>query len=304
MIINGKDLTEEILEKLKKERAKLQKLTLASFLIGKTPEKEKFLEIKKKFAEKLNIEFRTYNIDQSWHRKKIRSYIHEVIKHPTIQGALIQLPLPPNLPTQYFLNSIPPEKDVDCLSSRSLGLYYTDRGIIRPPAVEVVDFLKQRFNLKFEGKIVLIAGYGHLTGKPLTHYFANEKSTVIVTNEKTSNPEEFYRQADVIVSGVGKPNLIKECKKGAVIIDFGYSVITRPAPEQSTVRGSPESVLRTGSGRTDADDTPTIAGDVDVENLKDKACIITPTPNGTGPILVAKLFENFIKLASLSLSAN
>lgn len=268
MLLNGSQLAEEILKQLKEQRVKLPKLTLASFLIGITPEKEKFLEIKKHFAEKLGIEFRLYPVDETWKRQKIRQYIHEVIKHPSIQGALIQLPLPTHLPTQYFLNSIPPEKDVDCLASRSLGLYYTDRGLIRPPAVTVVDFLRQKFNLEFEEKTVVIVGYGNLTGKPLTHYFATQKSTVIVINEKTSIPEKFYRDADVIVSGVGRPQLVKECKKGAVIIDFGYTVT---------------------NGK--------IAGDVDVDRLKNQAGFITPTPNGTGPILVAKLLENFIKLA-------
>lgn len=269
MIIDGKKLAEEILTELKEKRKNYDKLKIAAFLIGKNEEKLSFLKIKQKFAEELNIEFRIYEIEENLSRKKIRKYISEIVRHKTINGAIIQLPLPEKLPTQYLLNTILPIKDIDCLSSRLLGKFYTDTSIIRPPAVEVVDFLKNKFNLHFSGKEVLIVGYGNLIGKPLAHYFAKEKATLIITNSR-SNLEKFLNSAEVIVSGVGKAKLIKECKEKAILIDFGYSF-----------------------------ENGKIYGDLDFEKLKDKASLITPTPGGTGPILVAKLFENFFKLLEI-----
>ncbi|GIW67152.1 MAG: bifunctional protein FolD [Candidatus Parcubacteria bacterium] len=266
MIIDGKKLAQEILENLKEKRKNYEKLKIAAFLIGKGEEKLSFLKIKQEFAQELNIEFRIYELDENLSKRKIRKYLSQILKHKTIQGAIFQLPIPEKFSTQYLLNSIPAKKDIDCLSSRMLGKFYTDNFIIRPPAVEVVDFLKEKFNLEFRGKNVLIVGYGRLAGKPLAHYFANLNSTVIIAQSQTKI-ENYLKITDIIVSGVGKANLIQDCQKGAILIDFGYSF-----------------------------EKGKIYGDIDFEKLKDKASLITPTPGGTGPILVAKLFENFFKL--------
>ncbi len=267
MILDGKALSEEILQQLKEKRKNFDKLKIAAFLIGKNQEKLSFLKIKEKFAQELEIEFRIYELDEKEKKKKIRKYISQVMRSKTIQGGIIQLPLPESLPIQYLLNSIPPKKDIDCLSSRLLGKFYTDTPVIRPPVVEVVDFLKEKFKLNFESKKVLIVGYGRLVGKPLTHYFLTQGATVTVVNSKTKNLKEYFQKAEIIVSGVGQANLIDDCQKGALLIDFGYSF-----------------------------ENNKIYGDVDFEKLKEKAGLITPTPGGTGPILVAKLFENFFKL--------
>lgn len=272
MVIDGKKIAQEILEKLKEERKKYNKLKIASFLIGKDEEKLSFLKIKQKFAQELEIEFRIYEVDEGLTKKKIRKYIGQIVKHKTIHGALIQLPLPSKFykangnPVQYILNSIPYKKDIDCLSSYLLGKYYSDSVIVKPPVVEVVDEIKQKYNLDFQGKVALVVGYGRLVGKPLVHYFANQDSTVIIAQSKTKL-DDYLGKADIIVSGAGKARLINNCKEGAILIDFGYSI-----------------------------ENGKIFGDLDFEKLKDKASLITPTPNGTGPILVAKLFENFFKL--------
>jgi methylenetetrahydrofolate dehydrogenase (NADP+)/methenyltetrahydrofolate cyclohydrolase len=266
MIIDGKKLAEEILEKLKEKRKNYEKLKIAAFLIGKDEEKLSFLKIKQKFAQELDIEFKIYEIDENLSKRKIRKYLSQILKHKTIQGAIFQLPIPEKFSVQYLLNSIPSKKDIDCLSSRLLGKFYTNIPVIRPPAVEVVDFIKEKYNLDFQGKNVLIVGYGRLVGKPLAHYFANLDATVIIAQSKT-DLKEYLKIADVIITGAGKANLIDECKDGAILIDFGYSF-----------------------------ENGKIYGDINFEKLKNKATLITPTPGGTGPILVAKLFENFFKL--------
>jgi len=270
MIIDGKQIQKELIEELKKEREKFDKLRLVAFLIGEDKEKESFLKIKEKIAKELNVDFRLYKIDENISRKKLRKYISQIVKSDLVNGAIIQLPLPEKFKTQYFLNAIPPEKDVDCLSSRNLGKFYTDNWIIRPPAVEVVDYIKNKFKLNFESKIVCIIGYGRLVGKPLVHYFCSQKSTVIVVRKNTENKEEFFKIADVIVSGAGEKNIANECKNNAILIDFGYSF-----------------------------ENGKIYGDINFEKLKNKAKLITPTPGGTGPILSVMIFKNLFKLAQL-----
>jgi methylenetetrahydrofolate dehydrogenase (NADP+)/methenyltetrahydrofolate cyclohydrolase len=117
---------------------------------------------------------------------------------------------------------------------------------------------------------VCIIGYGRLVGKPLVHYFCSQKSTVIVVRKNTENKEKFFKIADVIVSGAGEKNIVNECKKNAILIDFGYSF-----------------------------ENGKIYGDINFEKLKNKAKLITPTPGGTGPILSVMIFKNLFKLAEL-----
>ena len=270
IIIDGNKLSKEVLEELKNERKNFDRLRLVAFLIGKEEEKIKFLKIKEKFAKELDVDFRIYEIDENISRKKLRKYINQIIKSDLVNGAIIQLPLPNKFKTQYFLNSIPPEKDVDCLSSRNVGKFFTDTYIIRPPVVEVVEFIKNKFNLVFENKLVCIVGYSKLIGKPLVHYFSTEKSTVIIIRRNTLNKENFFEKADIIISGAGEKHIVNVCKKGAILLDFGYTV-----------------------------ENGNIYGDINFEKLKDKADLITPTPGGTGPILVSMLFKNLFKLAKI-----
>ena len=120
-----------------------------------------------------------------------------------------------------------------------------------------------------KGKIAAVFGYGLLVGKPVSHWLANQGATVSVINEFTPEPAELSKKADIIISGVGKPGLIKSdmIKEGAVVIDFGF--------------------VSAGEG---------IAGDVDFEEVSKKASLITPVPGGTGPIVVAAVLKNFVKL--------
>jgi methylenetetrahydrofolate dehydrogenase (NADP+)/methenyltetrahydrofolate cyclohydrolase len=266
MIIDGAKIAEEILESLKEKRKNYDKLKIAAFLIGKDKEKITFLKIKQKFAKELNIEFRIYELDENLSKRKIRKYVGQILKHKTIQGAIFQLPIPVKYPTQYLLNSIPAKKDIDCLSSKLMGKFYTNSAVISPPAVEVVNLILNKYQISILGKNILVIGYGRLIGKPISHYFANQKATVVIAQEETKL-NEYLDKADIIISGVGKANLITDCKKNAILIDFGYSFKNSKA-----------------------------YGDIDFEKVKNKAAIVTPTPGGTGPILVAKLFENFFKL--------
>lgn len=268
MEINGEALAKEIISELKKKRAEFGKLILAIFVIGESKEKSKFLTKKETIAKELDIDLRIYQIDPKIGRKKIRKQISQAIKHKTITAGLIQLPIPDPLPKQYLLNTIPPEKDVDCLSARALGKFYVNQPIIRPTAVEVIDFLKNKYQFDFSGKVVTIVGYGNLIGKPLTHYFCQEKATVNVLNEKTKEPEKYFQKSDFIISGAGVPYLVNDCKEEAILIDFGTTVIENK-----------------------------IVGDIDVEKIKNKAKLYTPTPGGTGPLTIAMLFQNFFKLA-------
>ncbi|MGC8981596.1 MAG: tetrahydrofolate dehydrogenase/cyclohydrolase catalytic domain-containing protein [Minisyncoccia bacterium] len=267
MIIDGKKLSEEILNELLEKRKNYGKLRIVGFLFEENLEGESFLKTKENFAKKLNIDFRIYKIEKDWKRKRVRKYINQVVKSKLVNGAFIQLPIPEKFPIQYFLNTIPPEKDIDCLNSKNLGKFYSDSYIIRPPAVEVIDYIKDKFRLDFLNKKILVVGYGRLIGKPIAHYLIKENNFVTVVSKKIEGYENCLKEYDVIISGVGKKNLINDCKDSAILIDFGYCF-----------------------------ENGKIYGDINFERLKDKASLITPTPGGTGPILVSMLFKNLFKL--------
>lgn len=185
---------------------------------------------------------------------------------------IIQLPLPKNIDTQDILDIIPPGKDVDVLSEKSLGNFYTgdkEDFSVLPPVVEAISHFLKEYSIKIEGKNIVLVGAGRLVGKPLAVWFAQKNVNLSVVNESTKNISDFTKKADILISGVGKANLIKGniIKKGAVIFDVGSSI---------------------KNGKT--------AGDVDFGSVSKKAGYITPVPGGVGPVTVACLLENLVRL--------
>jgi len=264
MIIDGKKEAEKVLTQLQNIYKNVPKLSLALIAVGDIKEIGGFIASKKKIAEKLNVDFRLYQLPNTLSREQLRHRITQIVRS-TANGVVVQLPLPDRYDAQYFLNAIIPEKDVDCLSAKCTGLFFTDKTDVLPPAVETVKYLLKTWNIDIMGTHAVVVGYGALVGKPTAHFLLKNGATVSVVNSKTSSmlKQELLERADIIVSGVGKAHVVDACKKGSVIIDFGYA--------------------REGN---------TVCGDVDTEKLKNIASFITPTPGGTGPLLVAMLYQN------------
>jgi len=206
----------------------------------------------------------------------LREEIGKIATHKTCGGVVVQLPLPEHINRHYILNAIPREKDVDVLGERALGALYTGRNPIIPPAAGVVKEIIENCELpglrsrsrfggvgKIENLRVAIVGRGLLVGKPVALWLMNQVRELIVLGHNADL--SVLKEADLIVSGVGKAGLLKAdmFKPEAGIIDFGYD----------------------GN-----------KGDLDVSGDLSKLSFYTPTPGGTGPILVAKLMENFYKL--------
>lgn len=294
MVIDGRKIADEILEELKDKIAKIKKPPyLAAVLVGDDAGSRRFLELKKKAAKSIGVECRIYEFPEKISNGELRKKLNQIVKATTCGGMIVELPLPAHLNTQAILNTVPEEKDPDVLSQKAQGAFFAGRSEILPPSVEAVKQIfsaiggpasggEESFNLK--GKTAAVFGYGLLVGKPVSHWLTGQGVAVTVINEFTENPAELSEKADIIVSGVGKPGLIKSdmVKEGAVVIDFGFAGTggAKPAPG-----GSPEhSVLQN------------VFGDVDFEEVSKKASLITPVPGGTGPIVVAAVLKNFIEL--------
>lgn len=272
-IIDGKKIAQDIAGKLKEEFLKIKKeIQLAIIKVGENEVVNSFILQKQKFAENIGIKTKLYKISENISTRKLRKKVVEISKIKKNRGIIIQLPLPKQIDVERIVNAIPQEKDVDILTEKNLAKLLTNRFKILPPPVLVLKKIFEDYKIDIKYKNIVVVGFGRLIGKPISIFLLNQNATVSILNIETKNITEFTKNADIIISGVGKPNLITKdmVKRGVIVIDFGFSKI---------------------DGR--------IVGDVDFENVKEEAELITPTPGGTGPILVAMIFKNLLDLINL-----
>lgn len=270
MVIDGKKIAEGILEELKK-RPKTKKF-FAAFLVGENPASASFLAVKERTAKELGVDFRVYRFPEATTQDKLRKEVLKIAEHARCGGAIVQLPFPGSINAQYVLNAIPREKDIDVLGERALGAFYAGRNPVLPPAVGVVEAILGSKGVSLDGKKAAIIGLGSLVGKPISVWLEGKVKELYLLDK--GSDLSVLKDADIVVCGAGVPQLVKPemLKDGALIIDFGYGTI---------------------AGKTFGD------FDAPQQTTNDKPLTTisyTPTPGGTGPVLVAKLFENFYEL--------
>ena len=269
-LLDGKKLSERILANLKKEVRKSNlKLRLAVVQVGENSVSQIFINQKKKACKLVGVDFKLYHFDKKINPQGLKKEIKKIVRNPANSGIIIQLPLPKKFPPEEFLNLIPEKKDIDVLSEKNLGEFYQGILPILPPTVSGILCLLKNYKIELKGKDVVVIGAGRLVGFPLAIQLLKEKATLSVLNEFTKDAPSFIKKANILISGVGKPNLIKGkmVKKGVVIIDAG-------------------SAMKKGK----------LVGDVDFKEISKKASYITPVPGGVGPLTVAYLLENLVKL--------
>ncbi len=232
---------------------------------------------KERVARELGIEFRLHQLPLTMTTDTLRTEIGRLATPKTCGGFIVQLPLPENINRYYVLNAIPKEKDVDCLSEAALGAFYTERGKIAPPSVAAVEEIlareypaMQKDPGALRGLKAVVIGAGFLIGKPVGFWLQNRVAELVVLDASVKNIHGKLGDADIVIAGAGHAGLFsaRHLKDGAVVIDFGFN--------------------RTADGKT--------TGDFDPAGAEEKNIRYTKTPGGTGPVLVAKLFENFCTL--------
>lgn len=269
MIIDGKTIANDIIERLKKT-PKTDKFFGAA-LVGDDPASLNFLKQKEKVAKELGIEFRLYQLSATLTTDELRAGIGRLSSPKNCGGFIVQLPLPESVNRYYILNAIPKDKDVDCLSEASLGAFYTERGKVAPPSVGTVEEILKLEHRNLRDLKAVMVGAGFLIGKPVGFWLQNRIAELVVLDAHVKDVAGKLGDADIVISGTGQANLFsaQDLKDGAVVIDFGFNRI---------------------DGK--------IAGDFNASDADAKNIHYTRTPGGTGPILVAKLFENFYTLNS------
>lgn len=268
-IIDGKQIAGEIVTGLK-NRPKPDKF-FAAILVGDDPASINFLKQKEKVAFELGVDFRLYTLPAATTTDELRREIARLAGPKQCGGCIVQLPLPEGVSKHYVLNAIPKEKDLDILSEPALGSFYTGRNAIVPPSVAVVEEILKREHCPLRELKVVVVGAGFLVGKPIGFWLQNRVAELTVLDSKVKDIKAHLRDADVVISGVGKAHLFsaRDLKDNAVVMDFGWDRF---------------------EGK--------ISGDFDPTGVEEKNISYTPTPGGTGPVLVAKLLENFYILHS------
>lgn len=270
-ILDGRQLSDKILGELK-ERISEKKLALrlAVVVVGEDPVIQKFIEQKKKVALSIGIDVRVYPFDRDITTNELRRRIAEIVHEEKNSGVIIQLPLPPHINAQYILNAVTPEKDIDVLSARSIGNFVVGKRGVFPPVAGAIKEFFQEYGIDFSSKRIVVLGGGSLVGRPAALWLIGEKANVTMVSKQTEGTENLLREADIIISGIGKPQFItgSMVKDGVIIIDAGTSE---------------------SGGK--------LVGDVDFETVSKKASFVTPVPGGIGPVTIAILLRNLVRLS-------
>jgi methylenetetrahydrofolate dehydrogenase (NADP+)/methenyltetrahydrofolate cyclohydrolase len=279
-ILDGRKLSNEILTKIKKEVAFLSFVPIfCDVLVGEDSSSLQYVKMKARTAEAVGIKFQNANFPASITMAELIKKINVLNKIPNMCGIIIQLPLPEHIDRQIVLDAIDPELDVDCLGAVASEKFYsglTTGGF--PTALACVAVL-ETLNLDLNKKNIVVLGQGLLVGKPVTALLKSKGFSPVVVGSDTENKEKIIKQADVIISGMGKGKYIKGemIKKGAILIDAGTS----------------ESLEHSSTGELNSG----IIGDVDLKSVKDIAGYVSPVPGGVGPVTVAMLLNNVLTVA-------
>ena len=242
---------------------------MTAITVGDNPASLLYVSRKKEKAEELEVEFNWIKLDKNTSQEKLKEVVESESKNT--DGLIIQLPLPDHLNSEDVINCIPPDIDVDGLTSYNLGSLYSNEYKVIPATSLAVLELLNFYQIKTEDKAVVIAGRSRLVSSPLAKILSSKSynANVTVIHSKTSNQKQFITQADIFISAVGSAKLYDSSyfKQGATIIDIGISSV---------------------DGKT--------YGDIDTQNISEVASYRSPFPGGVGPITVSALFFNLSRL--------
>ena len=272
MFVDGKKIQTKILNKLTKQIKNIKgaKPKLAVLIVGNDKPSHTYVKMKGRMAQKIGINFFKFDYPASITKDALIKEVQKIQKKHKLSGMMIQLPLPKKLRkhTREISNHINTDIDIDCLSHVTLGRVLMNESPIAPPTPGAIMEILKHYKVNLHGKEVCLIGRGDLVGKPLTAMLAYEPSIIVSCDKSTPDISVYTKRADVIITAVGKKDLItgKMVKKGCVVVDAGVCF---------------------AEGK--------IYGDAQVKSIAKKASLITPTPGGVGPVTIAKLLQNTVK---------
>ncbi|MHC4791351.1 MAG: bifunctional methylenetetrahydrofolate dehydrogenase/methenyltetrahydrofolate cyclohydrolase FolD [Planctomycetota bacterium] len=284
-IIDGKQVAADMREELKAEVAKLKQQGivpgLGVILVGEDPASKSYVTAKERTCEEIGIYSDDNRLSAETSHEDLIALIKKMNADEKIHGILVQLPLPKHLNESEVLLTIDPDKDVDGFHPMNVGKMVVGEEAPLPCTPHGIIQLLIRTGVKIEGSNVAIVGRSNIVGKPLTNLLIQKNpkgnATVTVCHTRTKDLAHQTKQADIVIAAVGRPDTITAdmVKEGAVVIDVGVNRV-----EDATKKRGYR-----------------LVGDVDFENVKEKASLITPVPGGVGPMTITMLMYNTVELA-------
>ena len=277
-ILDGKAVSQRIKDELKIEVEALKEKGvnpgLAVVIVGDNPASRVYVNSKKKACAEIGIASFEYALEESTTEEELLALVRKLNNDSTVNGILVQLPLPKHINEETIINAITPEKDVDAFHPVNVGKIMIGNFDFLPCTPAGVMELIKESSIDLEGKKCVVVGRSNIVGKPQSMLLLHKNATVTICHSRTKNLAEECRQADVLVVAVGRANMITGdmVKEGAVVIDVGMNRL----PDKKLV------------------------GDVDFESVSKVASYITPVPGGVGPMTIATLMKNTVTAAKKS----
>ena len=273
VIIEGKELAKKIRENLRIECEELNKRgiksKLAVIMVGDDSASKVYVRNKSKACEDVGVEYEEYLLSSDVSQKELIDLIKKLNQDETVNGVLLQSPIPSNLDINEAFITIAPEKDVDGFNPVNVGKLVLNQDTFVSCTPYGIMKMFEEYNIDLNSKNVVILGRSNIVGKPLIHCCLNKNATVAICHSKTQDIKNISSKADILISAIGRAHFVTAdmVKENAVVIDVGIN--------------------RLDNGK--------ITGDVDFENVEKKASYITPVPGGVGPMTIAMLMNNVIK---------
>ena len=272
-IIDGKKLAQEIRENLKIQCEELKEKginpRLAVIMVGDNNASQVYVNNKSKVCDEIGIEFEEHFLNSNIEQNILIDLIEKLNHDNNVHGILLQSPIPGHLDINEAFKAIAPEKDVDGFNPINVGKLSLNQDTFVSCTPYGIMKMFEAYDIDLTGKNVTILGRSNIVGKPLIQCCLNKNATVTVCHSKTKDIKNHTQNADIVIAAIGKSKFVTKdmIKKDAIVIDVGIN------------RGE--------DGK--------LTGDVDFENVYDKASYITPVPGGVGPMTIAMLMNNVIK---------
>ncbi len=274
MIISGKEISVKIKDQLKEEVLKIkdeyQRLPkLAVILVGDNQASQVYVRNKERGCAYIGIESLKITHDASFSEAELLKEIEQLNQDDTVDGILVQLPLPKHINEDKVLEAIDPSKDVDGFHPQNVAKLFLGQKSLVPCTPKGMMVLLDEINYDLTGKEVVVVGRSNIVGKPVALLCLQKNATVTIAHSRTKNLKEVCKRADVLIAAVGRPKMINSeyVKEGAVVLDVGMN----------------------------RDENNKLCGDVDFEDVKDLVHAITPVPGGIGPMTITMLLQNTLE---------
>ncbi len=244
---------------------------LAVILVGDNSASAVYVRNKKRRAEKLGINFQLIHFEDTVSEQELLEKIDELNNDQTVDGFIVQLPVPDHIDEDKVIEAIDPHKDVDGFTPISVGNLWIGTPLTKPATASGILMMLDHYDVDLDGKNVVIVGRSNIVGKPTAALMLDRNATVTITHSHTKNLKEITSKADVLVVAIGKAKFITQdyVKDQVIVIDVGM----------------------------DRDENGKLCGDVDFEDVKNKAAMMTPVPGGVGPMTITALVDQVIELA-------